>query len=154
MAKPNYFIAAIPKSRFVIWLACQGGLKTKQRIMSMGMIDNDTYPICSIQTESVGHLFFKCEFSSQCVEALKDWLGFNWRVTTSKDLYRKCRMSKSIVRLIEATFCNLVWTIWSVRNEAVWHNQVRTFGKVVKSVKADTKTRVSSLSMSESTTTW
>lgn len=57
--------ATIPKSRFVIWLACQDRLKTKQKLMTMGVVDEDTCPISGTQTETRDHLYFKCELSRQ-----------------------------------------------------------------------------------------
>lgn len=56
-----------PKSRFVVWLACQDRLKTMQKLMTMGVVDEDTYPICGTQPETKDQFYFKCEFSRQCV---------------------------------------------------------------------------------------
>ena len=43
-----------------------------------------------------------------------------WNINNLKDLLRKCRLPRTKMRLVEAIFCNLVYTIWAVRNEAVW----------------------------------
>ena len=61
----------IPRSRFVVWLACHERLKTKQRLKRMGVVEDDRCPICDSQTEMTEHLFFNCDFSCKCVEALK-----------------------------------------------------------------------------------
>ena len=138
----------------MVWLACQERLKTKQRLMSMGVVDNDTCPICGTQPELVDHLFFNSEYNKQCVEALSKWLCITWGVETLKDLYRIRQMPKTELRLIGETFCNLVYTIWTVRNEVVWHQKVRIVGATLESVQTESKIRFNALPMNRSTTTW
>ena len=58
--------AAIPRSCFVAWLAYHERLKTKQRLLSTGVVDNDLCPTCGTELETTKHLFFRCKFSHQC----------------------------------------------------------------------------------------
>lgn len=94
--------ATIPKSRFITWLACQDRLKTKQKLMTIGVIDDDVCPIRGSQTETRDHLFFTCEFSRQCIAAIKDWLGVTWNVHTMEDFYRKRRMPRPRREIVDA----------------------------------------------------
>lgn len=67
--------ASIPKHRYIFWLAMLGKLKTKARLMIMGIIDDESCPICHVNKESIEHLFFECKFSSYCLSLLSTWLG-------------------------------------------------------------------------------
>lgn len=139
--------ATTPKSRFVVWLSCHDRLKTKQQLMNIGVTDNDECSICGSQPKTVDHPFFKCEFSIRCVEGLKSQLGVKWSIQNLKDLYRKRRIAKAKMRIIEAVFCNLMYSIWHVRNEAVWKNKVMSINHIVESVKIESKIRFSSIHM-------
>ena len=76
--------------------------------MSIGVVDNEMCPICGIQPETIDHLFFACDFSKQCVENHKSWIGVNWSIRILKDLIRKWRLPKAKLRLVAAIFSNLV----------------------------------------------
>ncbi|CAO2841058.1 unnamed protein product [Amaranthus hypochondriacus] len=52
---------------------------------------------------------------------VREWLKMTWNVWSLKDLYHKCRMARSKVKVIKAILGNLVYPIWRTRNEAVWH---------------------------------
>ena len=142
--------AVTPRSRFVVWLACQERLKTKQRLKNMEVMNDETCPICGTQTESIVHLFFQCDFSYQCVEALKRWVGVNWSIKSMKEIHRKRRMPK----LIEAIFCNLIYAIWNARNDVIWQKKVMTVWRVVDSIKDESKIRFNSLSLNEPFSHW
>lgn len=77
----------------------------------MGVMDDDRYPICDSQTATTEHLFFNCNFSWQCVEALKHWLAITWNIKSMNDLHCKRRMPKTQWRLIVAIFCNIIYAI-------------------------------------------
>lgn len=46
---------------FIMWLACQGKLSTKDRLFKFGMIDNTNCCFCSDE-ESINHIFFICPY--------------------------------------------------------------------------------------------
>lgn len=146
--------ATTPRSRFILWLAYQDRLKTKHKLMNMGVIDNDTCPICGSNAETTDHLFFKCEFSRQCVDMVRQWLKVPWNVWSLKDTHRKRHMPRRKVRIIEAILGNLVYAIWRTRNEAVWNQKVTSVRKVVDSIKQESKTRLTHLSWSTPIHNW
>ena len=146
--------AVIPRSRFVVWLSYHERLKTKQRLKRVGVVEDNRCPLCDSQTETIEHLFFNCDFSCQCVEALKHWLGVTWSIKNMNDLHRKRRMPKTQWRLTVAIFCNLIYAIWNVRNEAVWQKKVSRIQTVVETIKIDFKIRFSSIILNESTYCW
>ena len=138
--------ATTPRSRFIMWLAYQDRLKTKQKLLNMGMIEDNICPICCTQTETKDHFFFSYEFSRQYIDMLRQWLKVMWNVRSLKHLYRKRRMPRSKVKVIEAILGNLVYAIWRVRNEAVWHKKVTTVRRVFETIKQESKLRLSHLS--------
>ena len=85
---------------------------------------------------------------------LRQWLTVMWNVRSLKDLYRKRRMPRSKVKVIEAILGNLVYAIWRARNEAVWHKKVTTVRRVFETVKQESKLRLSHLSWSRPIHNW
>ena len=146
--------ATTPRSRFIMWLAYQDRLKTKQKLLNMGMIEDNICPICCTQTETKDHFFFSYEFSRQYIDMLRQWLKVMWNVRSLKDLYRKCCMPRSKVKVIEAILGNLVYAIWRARNEVVWLKQVITVRRVFVTVKQESKLRLSHLSWSRPIHNW
>lgn len=136
-----------------MWLGYLDRLKTKQKLLSVGMIDDDICPIYGTQSETKDHLFFRCEFSRQCVDMVRQWLKLTWNVLSLKDLHRKRRLRPK-VKIVEAILGNLVYAIWRARNEAVWHKKVTTVRRVVESIKQESKMRLSHLSWNRLTLNW
>ena len=81
-------------------------------------------------------------------------LGLNWNIENMKDILRKRRLPKAKSRLITAIFCNLVYAIWKVRNDAIWQKKVMTVGRVVDTIKTDSKIRFTSLFPNRVTALW
>ena len=116
--------ATTPRSRFIMWLAYQDKLKTKQKILNVGMIEDNICPICGTQIETKDHLFFNCVLSRQCIAMLRQWLKVTWNVRSLKDLYRKHRMPRSKVKIIEAILGNLVVTVRLKWPEKSYENMI------------------------------
>lgn len=66
---------SIPKMRFICWLAASQGLKTKDKLHRIGVVDDDLCPLCGLGAETHAHLFFECPFSQMCVARIKEWTG-------------------------------------------------------------------------------
>ena len=54
---------SIPKARFILWLAVNERLKSKDKLFTLGLISTDVCPLCSLISESNTHLFFACIYS-------------------------------------------------------------------------------------------
>ena len=67
--------ASIPKARFVLWLALQNKLKTKDKLCQIGVVEDNICPMCGLTAETVEHMFFKCTFSSKCLAEVSSQLG-------------------------------------------------------------------------------
>lgn len=66
------------------------------------------------------------------------------RVNSLKDIYKK-RFPTTISEIAHATFCNLVYAIWIVRNKAVWKYKVPVVCRIIDFIKQDTKERILNL---------
>ena len=116
-------------------MAFNNRLKTKFRLKIAGVVDTDTCPICELENEAVNHLFFQCPFSQKCVAKLTEWYETNSKIKTLEDTLRKNRLARHRRKQFEATLCNLIYAIWSARNDAVWNYKVPLVNQVVDSVK-------------------
>ena len=61
----------IPKHQFCSWVAIQGRLQTREKLHSWGVSATHTCLICEAQVEDHRHLFFNCEYSSRCLNGIK-----------------------------------------------------------------------------------
>ena len=67
--------SSIPKARFILWLAVNERLKSRDKLFALGLISTDVCPLCGLTTESNTHLFFTCIYSRQCYQDILTWLG-------------------------------------------------------------------------------
>ena len=67
--------SSAPKAQFVLWLAMRNKLKTKSRLMSIGVTQDNLCPIYGLVPETVEHLLSKCTYSANCLLLLQNWLN-------------------------------------------------------------------------------
>lgn len=59
-----WYPKAIPKHAFILWVAINNRLATKDKLRLWGLNSNDTCVLCNGQAECRNHLFFECSFSA------------------------------------------------------------------------------------------
>ncbi|XP_070011177.1 uncharacterized protein LOC142162437 [Nicotiana tabacum] len=64
-----------PKWLFIVYIAIQSRLYTKDRLMKWGSITSAECVLCEENDEDHEHLFFKCKFSATIWERLLKWAG-------------------------------------------------------------------------------
>ncbi|XP_058783432.1 uncharacterized protein LOC131658115 [Vicia villosa] len=64
---------ARPRACFIMWLACQSKLSTKDRLFKFGMIDNTSCCFC-LNEESINHLFFICLYTRNIWLEVLAWI--------------------------------------------------------------------------------
>ncbi|XP_062118628.1 uncharacterized protein LOC133832277 [Humulus lupulus] len=57
-----------PKHSFVLWLAIQDRLKTKARLYRFNVLADARCQFCTVEDETIAHLFFECPFTSDCLQ--------------------------------------------------------------------------------------
>ncbi|CAI9099038.1 OLC1v1035799C1 [Oldenlandia corymbosa var. corymbosa] len=66
----------VPKHSFIAWLTWKKRLWTKDKLISMHMVENDqSCLLCKLQLESVEHLFFQCNFAAAVLAKIVKCLG-------------------------------------------------------------------------------
>ncbi|XP_010666883.1 uncharacterized protein LOC104884000 [Beta vulgaris subsp. vulgaris] len=144
---------SIPKHRFILWLAVQDRLKTRERLFKIGVSESDRCLLCQQQPENREHLFFNCHFTKQCLKEVMNWMNFNWNGRGIRQLYRRIRGpnagNKFRKKVINAAIAAVVYFIWKNRNSAYWDDVIHTIDYTVKAVKNLVKLRVSQVMSSK-----
>ncbi|KAM6569105.1 hypothetical protein CsatB_017090 [Cannabis sativa] len=135
----------IPKHSFLIWLAVQDRLKTRERLFRFNVAAEATCILCNDLNENTSHLFFDCKFSQSCLSQIKVWL--NWRVVSVslQGLLRwinRSKASKFRRGIFSGTIAALVYHIWKARNLKLWQANTIDPDQVVQEVKWQVKTRI------------
>lgn len=66
-----------PKWLFIMYLAVNGRLATKDGLAKWGMIQSPLCPLCQRMNEDHDHLFFQCSYSAEVWSKLLNWQGIN-----------------------------------------------------------------------------
>ncbi|XP_057951032.1 uncharacterized protein LOC131145870 [Malania oleifera] len=80
--KEVWFHGSQPKHAFCLWLTLKGKLRTCDKLVGVETDQRCTY--CNTETESIDHLFFKCNFTGEVWRIIKEWLGLKRSMTTIK----------------------------------------------------------------------
>uniref|UniRef100_A0A803QPV1 Reverse transcriptase domain-containing protein n=1 Tax=Cannabis sativa TaxID=3483 RepID=A0A803QPV1_CANSA len=116
----------IPKCSFILWIAIQGRLRTRERLHRFGIINDSGCVLCNAQEETCDHLFFSCSFSQHCLQMIKDWLGWKVSTQTLSRLLRwieRSKYSKFKKNTLSAVMASLVYLIWRARNDKIWNGK-------------------------------
>lgn len=114
---------SVPKHRFISWLIMLERLRTADRLVSIGIRNDDSCVLCPGK-ESHKHLFFECEYSLKRLRMLQNWMGICQSQKWFNKLVHflsKSKRSQFQRRVIAAAYCALAYYIWWARNEVVWN---------------------------------
>ncbi|XP_060969513.1 uncharacterized protein LOC133036792 [Cannabis sativa] len=135
----------VPKHSFILWLAFQDRLKTKESLYRHNIIDNAACLLCLQADETVKHLFFSCSLSQDLLDHVKAWLCWNINATTLVEISKKIekgRHSKTIKQVLCSAVAALVYTLWITRNERLWNGNQQTISNLMQQIKLMVKNRV------------
>ena len=65
----------IPKHSVILWLTMLNMLKTKERLIKVGLQMEDCCSLCRMEKENLKHLYFACTITGQWLQEIKDCLG-------------------------------------------------------------------------------
>ncbi|XP_056690154.1 uncharacterized protein [Spinacia oleracea] len=141
-------IFTLPKHRITLWLAIQDRLKTRDRLHTYGVINDDQCALCGLGTETCTHLFFSCHYSKECCSLVLQWLGFHSSRTQLsvllKWLHKYCK-NPFKRRVAYAAVASIVYQIWRARNLAIWEQTVPSIVNTVKCIQYTVKHRILSI---------
>ncbi|GAA0172714.1 hypothetical protein LIER_26485 [Lithospermum erythrorhizon] len=127
-----------------MWLLCNGKLQTKDKLLQWSVVDNDNCVLCG-WNESVNHLFFSCEFSSQVWR--KMLYTNNFHIPNSWDQ----KLQKIYVdgvdndfprRLFKLVISSAVYAIWSERNQRIFQQKCVEMDCIVACITRIVRNRV------------
>ncbi|XP_060210779.1 uncharacterized protein LOC132637752 [Lycium barbarum] len=125
-----------PKWIFISYLAIQGKLYTRDRLLKWGIIDDAECAMCGLETESAEHLFFKCPLSVAIWGKLLQWHWYSRPVLAWKDeqqwqrLYANGKNSKD--EIYRVTLAGCIYTVWHERNCRIFQQKMRTVDVLTK----------------------
>lgn len=137
----------IPKYSFTCWLVAHGRLLTKDRLVNWNiLIEDDSCALCNRETESIGHLFFKCQYSRDLCRLLAKWIrvrtipvrGNDWKHWLIQLAGQKQLKAKICISSVTA----LIAMIWKERNARTHGRGSRTVEQCFFKLKQDVKLRV------------
>ncbi|XP_010684440.1 uncharacterized protein LOC104898999 [Beta vulgaris subsp. vulgaris] len=129
----------IPKHSLIAWMAMKGKLKTRDKMLKIGISREDTCALCEQDTEDGQHLFFRCPFSKRVCHGIMQWLGKQSSATeclyTHWKKWGSYYRSKRRQKIGYAALTSVVNEVWRARNNAIWNLKVPCPNVVVSNIK-------------------
>lgn len=101
-------------------------LRTRDKLVSLGILETAVCPLCGLDAETMDHLFFVCPYSKQCCAIIADITNVPVDLTNVET----CLASLNAVRgrfrrqVLYSWYVGIMYTIWQERNRAMWQAQV------------------------------
>ncbi|XP_019223812.1 PREDICTED: uncharacterized protein LOC109205556 [Nicotiana attenuata] len=127
-----------PRWKFILYLAVQEKLYTKDRLCNWGLQVDPVYALCEQELESHQHIFFLCRFSAQVWEKLLTWIGIKRRITDWKEELKwaadhmKGKGSKTM--LYRMCITSAVYQIWLERNRRIFQQEKRSSEAITRQI--------------------
>ncbi|XP_060217416.1 uncharacterized protein LOC132644817 [Lycium barbarum] len=128
----------LPKWTFILILAAQRSLLTRDRLAKWGITDETVCPLCTVENESIEHLFFSCSFSTSVWSNILSWQGLNrpalgWQeeLKTASD-YAKGNSADAVIYKMSIAAC--VHQIWQERNLRIFQHQSRPATPIIRMI--------------------
>lgn len=116
------------------WLIMYRKLKTRDKLVAMGVLTTDIFLMCIAFPESIEHQVFQCQFSKLCLHILQKWLAVCFPSTLHRLAIRKWKGSRVRRSLILTFVWNLSYMIQRSQNEAVWQFRMTNIDSVIKKI--------------------
>lgn len=135
----NYF--AVPRWLFILNLAIQGMLSTKERLAKWGITVDQTCMLCSREQECIDHLFFECDFSKEIWSRILKWQGIHRQLKLWQEEIEwtntEMRSNNPTAKVFGLTFAGCVYYIWQERNFRIFQNKKRTVDVIIRLLVQD-----------------
>lgn len=118
----------LPKHRFLLWLAAQDRLLTKERMQRIGIgCDNTRCGMCEEdKLENSTHLFYECNWAEEAWEILQQWIDVKLQHREIKEALvrikhkHQSRFKKGVMATIYGA---MIYQIWIARNHRIFRGQ-------------------------------
>lgn len=134
-----------PKWIFILYLAIQRKLYTRDRLSKWRITTDVACPFCQEEAESHQQLFFKCEISARIWKIMLEWLEINrsnceweeeiqWAIDHAS---RKGAQTEVYRIMLVAT----IYFVWQERNRRIFQQKERTLNVITKLIIQDVHVR-------------
>lgn len=114
-----------PKHSFIMWLAMQNRLLTKERAQKFMSLADYKCVICETKDENIAHLFCACNVVKCWLNEVKQWLG--WKAIND-NLQGLIRWKQRASFKVSFMILNILWTLvpasilqaWEATKKGKW----------------------------------
>ncbi|XP_074303041.1 uncharacterized protein LOC141637463 [Silene latifolia] len=129
----------LPRHRVLLQLAAQNRFATVDHLASRGLPMVNRCSLCQRHSESAAHLFFACSYSTEVLQAIKQWVGINTPDNSLQQLLswankRKIRRHWRI-QWVQNNIAAIVYSIWSERNLRIFENKCRPSHTLIRDIQ-------------------
>nr|XP_033513248.1 uncharacterized protein LOC117277926 [Nicotiana tomentosiformis] len=145
---------AQPKNRFIMWLAVQRRLLTKERMLKLHIqLEDSSCYLCNCQVlETNEHLFKEYDWSKLVWQVVLQWIGITVQVADAKIMLESIKKKhwKVFKKELEAAICaTVIYHTWRVRNWKLFREVNVHSSEVIIIIKREIKERVEMLRASK-----
>ncbi|GAV92902.1 zf-RVT domain-containing protein, partial [Cephalotus follicularis] len=137
---------SIPKHAFSLWMAIRGALRTKDKLVAMGVLSNANCVFHCGEPETHEHLFFQCPYSSkvwkevlslcQLVRPTLPWANeVDWMCANATGNQFHWTIRK-------LAFAASVYHLWIERNNRCFRNQFLPYQDIICKVRRDVRDKL------------
>ncbi|XP_016501732.2 uncharacterized protein LOC107820043 [Nicotiana tabacum] len=125
-----------PKWTFILRLAIQQRLSTKEKLARWGIIAEQTCSLCNKENETVQHLFFDCETTRKIWLRLLEWQGIRRpKKSWQEEVTWMAQISKgksACATVCKMTLAAVVYHILQERNSVIFQKKTRTSNVILR----------------------
>ncbi|XP_071713666.1 uncharacterized protein [Rutidosis leptorrhynchoides] len=143
-----------PKHAFILWLAMQNRLSTQDRLRKWYPKVQFECSFCAKQEDSLSHLFFKCEFTNQVWENIKNMLVYKGmyndllRIVHDMAKYPAYKDIRNVLNKV--AIGAVVYYIWVERNRRLFRHVKKTVDEVSMEIKEFIRLKLTCLKVKDS----
>ncbi|XP_020112123.1 uncharacterized protein LOC109726747 [Ananas comosus] len=121
------------KVKIFVWLVLKRKVLTKNNLLKRGWNGELVCVLCSLQPETVDHLFVGCEFTCALLESQLSNKYSLVNCTSVTGLWGCSRLKGGVIGRLElTTIATLWWTIWLERNMKVFEHKKRNSSQLLR----------------------
>ncbi|XP_010667623.1 uncharacterized protein LOC104884638 [Beta vulgaris subsp. vulgaris] len=118
----------VSKHSLISWMDAKGKLRTRDKLVAVGVSSDNNCALCNQATKDCHHLFFRCPFSKMVCTGLLQWLGIRNLVIefvyTHWKKWGRNHGSKRRQKIGYVILAAVVYEVWKARNSAMWNLKV------------------------------
>nr|GEV08340.1 RNA-directed DNA polymerase, eukaryota [Tanacetum cinerariifolium] len=110
------------KINIFVWL---DRLPTRCNLVRRGVVlDSDLCPMCSMVSEDISHVLFRCNMAGHIFRLLCRWWDLEWQAVCSfskwNDWFLNIRLSSKVNLLLKGVFYVSWWHLWVFMNQLIF----------------------------------